>query len=212
MASNPSQPVVQADLPTARRLPPTSAPGMARYFIGGSPMASFSQSRRQGEGQGRRRAAGSGRSPSQQPGRGQLLTFAQGAGKGLTPKNMTPQRTHSTGQQYRSLSGRLDQGFRPLEYGFREKAGRFGGEQRGGFFVIAKIHRERREPSQIPRGSGQADTARCHEQAELFPGCGCAERSRHARSGQPSAPFPRSAGHGSRWRPGRHPDGRARMQ
>lgn len=39
------------------------APGMARYFIGASPMARFSQSRRQGEGQGRRREAGSEGSP-----------------------------------------------------------------------------------------------------------------------------------------------------
>jgi hypothetical protein len=43
----------------------TCAPGMARYFIGESPMARFSQSRRQGEGQGRRREAGSGGSPIQ---------------------------------------------------------------------------------------------------------------------------------------------------
>ena len=38
----------------------TCAPGMARYFIGVSPMARYSQSRRQGEEQGRRREAGSG--------------------------------------------------------------------------------------------------------------------------------------------------------
>ncbi len=38
-------------------------PGMARYFVGESPMARFTQSRRQGEGQGRRREAGSGGSP-----------------------------------------------------------------------------------------------------------------------------------------------------
>ncbi len=38
-------------------------PGMARYFMGASPMARFTQSRRQGEGQGRRREAGSGGSP-----------------------------------------------------------------------------------------------------------------------------------------------------
>lgn len=35
------------------------APGMARYLVGESPMARFTQSRRQGEGQGRRREAGS---------------------------------------------------------------------------------------------------------------------------------------------------------
>ena len=56
----------------------TCAPGMARYFIGGSPMARFcrtcgasnptTQSRRQGEGQGRRREAGSGGSPIQSGG------------------------------------------------------------------------------------------------------------------------------------------------
>ena len=37
----------------------TCAPGMARYFVGESPMARFSQSRRQGEGQGRHREVGS---------------------------------------------------------------------------------------------------------------------------------------------------------
>ena len=36
---------------------------MARYFMGESPTARFSQSRRQGEGQGRRREAGSEGSP-----------------------------------------------------------------------------------------------------------------------------------------------------
>ena len=41
----------------------TCVPGMARYFVGESPMARFSQSRRQGEGQGRRREAGSEGSP-----------------------------------------------------------------------------------------------------------------------------------------------------
>ncbi|MSQ21505.1 MAG: hypothetical protein EXR39_18685 [Betaproteobacteria bacterium] len=39
------------------------APGMARYLVGASPTARFSQSRRQGEGQGRRREAGSEGSP-----------------------------------------------------------------------------------------------------------------------------------------------------
>ena len=43
----------------ARRSDGTCAPGMARYFVGASPMARFSQSRRQAEGQGRRREAGS---------------------------------------------------------------------------------------------------------------------------------------------------------
>ena len=47
-----------------RRLPQACVPGMARYFMGASPMARFiTQSRRQGEGQGRRREAGSGGSP-----------------------------------------------------------------------------------------------------------------------------------------------------
>jgi len=36
---------------------------MARYLVGASPIARFSQSRRQGEGQGRRREAGSEGSP-----------------------------------------------------------------------------------------------------------------------------------------------------
>src|SRR5574337_1186293 len=36
---------------------------MARYFMGESPVDRFSQSRRQGEGQGRRREAGSEGSP-----------------------------------------------------------------------------------------------------------------------------------------------------
>jgi hypothetical protein len=48
-----------------RRLAWACAPGMARYFIGASPMVRFSQSRRQGEGQGRRREAGSEGSPIQ---------------------------------------------------------------------------------------------------------------------------------------------------
>ena len=39
------------------------APGMARYLVGASPTARLSQSRRQGEGQGRRREAGSEGSP-----------------------------------------------------------------------------------------------------------------------------------------------------
>ena len=50
----------QSDAPRAARAwSRTCVPGMARYFVGESPMARFSQSRRQGEGQGRRREAGS---------------------------------------------------------------------------------------------------------------------------------------------------------
>lgn len=41
----------------------TCVPGMARYFMGASPMARFTQSRRQGEGQGCRCETASGGSP-----------------------------------------------------------------------------------------------------------------------------------------------------
>jgi hypothetical protein len=50
--------------------------------------------------------------------------------------------------------------------------------------LIVAVHRERSEPSQIPRVSGQADTAFCHEQAEFFqvvsPGKGRAMRSQES--------------------------------
>src|SRR3989304_274895 len=42
---------------------------MARYFVGESPIARFSQSRRQGEGQGRRREAGAEGSPIRKRGK-----------------------------------------------------------------------------------------------------------------------------------------------
>ena len=47
---------------TARSSPRTWVPGMARNYVGGSPTARFSQSRRLGKRQGRCREAGSERS------------------------------------------------------------------------------------------------------------------------------------------------------
>src|SRR5229473_6657767 len=48
--------------------PPTCVPGMARNYVGESPTARFSQSRRLAEGQGRHREVGSEGSPTQSGG------------------------------------------------------------------------------------------------------------------------------------------------